>query len=389
MVFVSWCSASTSTGQHPPGNIQRAHPPSTSTGQHPASTVCHGRLVGAAVLCTRRALSTSDTRKLIPARIGCFAVRMDPELLAVLHRQGGVVAAAALRTAVGRARMQQWLAAGQVSWIGRSWLQVGVAQPDLVSRIARVRAQIKHPVIACSHTAAELYGFGVICDDRIHLTTATGRSLAAPDGVVLHQAIPRSPWRTLDGIDIVDAADCVMDAAASVEDVDVLAVLDAAASRGATLHALTAASDAAAGRRGQRAVCLWLPHVNGLSGSPMESRTRTRLLRAGLPAPELQIEVATSSGARFLDLGWRQYRVGVDYEGEEFHTGDGRMAEDRRRHNDVTDSGWRMFYPTASDVYIDHRNFVAMIERALRTAGWNGPLTPLVVDQGAQPPTRG
>lgn len=333
----------------------------------------------AAALCTHRALSTLGTRNPVAVRIGCLSGLMDPDLLAMLHRQGGVVAAAALRTAVGRVRLQEWLAAGQVSWIGRSWLRVGTARPDLAGRIAGVQAQIKQPVIACSHTAAELYGFGVIHDDRVHLTTATGRSLAVPNGVVLHQAIPRSPWRTLDGIDIVDPADCVVDSGASVEDLDVLAVLDAAAVRGATLQALTAASDAAAGRRGQRAVRLWLPHVNGLSGSPMESRTRTRLLRAGLPAPELQIEIATSSGARFLDVGWRKYRVGVDYEGEEFHTGDGRMAEDRRRHNDVTDSGWRMFYPTARDIYLDHRSFVEMIERALRTAGWNGPLLPVGV----------
>ncbi|MDQ6658575.1 MAG: hypothetical protein M3Z00_10165 [Actinomycetota bacterium] len=164
-----------------------------------------------------------------------------------------------------------------------------------------------------------------------------------------------------------------------MEDLDVLAVLDAAAARGISLQALTDASDAAVGRRGQRMVRLWLPHINGLSGSPMESRTRARFLGQGLPAPELQVEVHTDSGVRFLDLGWRKYRVGVDYEGEEFHTGDGRMAKDRRRHNEVTDSGWRMLYATAHDVYSDHRRFLAIVERALRSAGWDGPLQPLGV----------
>lgn len=85
----------------------------------------------------------------------------------------------------------------------------------------------------------------------------------------------------------------------------------------------------------------------------------------------------TSSGVKFVDLGWEQYRVGVDYEGEEVHTGDGRMSKDQRRHNAITDGAWRMFYPTARDIYSDYLEFSAMVERALRTAGWQGPLRPL------------
>lgn len=302
---------------------------------------------------------------------------MHPDLQTVLRRQGGIIAAAELRSAVGRVQMENWLAAGQVSWVGRSWIQVRTALDDLPSRIARVCARIKEPVIVCSHTAAELYGFGVVRDDRIHLTTAAGRSLTVPRGVVLHQAPPRSPWRTIDGIDIIDPADCVVDIAASVDDLDVLAVLDAAAAHSATVPAIAAASERAGCRRGQVRVRFWLPQMNALSQSPMESRARTRLLRAGLPAPDLQIEVVTNVGVRYLDLGWREYRVGVDYEGEEFHTGDGRMAADRQRHNEVTDRGWRMFYPTARDIFVDHRDFTAMVDRALRAAGWDGPLLPL------------
>lgn len=84
----------------------------------------------------------------------------------------------------------------------------------------------------------------------------------------------------------------------------------------------------------------------------MESRARARIIAHGLPAPELQIRVRTSDGTKYLDLGWEEFRVGADYEGEEFHTGDGRMAQDRRRHNAIADDRWQMFYPTATDVYL-------------------------------------
>lgn len=104
----------------------------------------------------------------------------------------------------------------------------------------------------------------------------------------------------------------------------------------------------------------------------MESRTRARILAHGLPVPQLQIPVVTAAGKRYIDAGWEQYRVGVDYEGVEFHTGDGRMAKDRRRHNALTDDGWTMFYPTAVDIHVEHQLFVTKVERALRAAGWDG-----------------
>lgn len=163
-----------------------------------------------------------------------------------------------------------------------------------------------------------------------------------------------------------------------MREIDVLAVLDAAAGVGVQRCQVEAALELAARRRGVVQVRRWLPYLDGRSGSPMESRTRARLLTHGLPTPGLQVRVSTSSGAKLLDLGWEQFLVGADYEGEEFHTGDGTMSRDRRRHNAITDGDWRMFYPTAWDIYSDYRRFCSMVERALRTAGWQGPLTPLL-----------
>ncbi len=71
------------------------------------------------------------------------------------------------------------------------------------------------------------------------------------------------------------------------------------------------------GVRGLRQLGRTLQLVDAGAESPYESRTRLLLVRAGLPAPETQIEVSDGSGRVFarLDMGWRRWRVAVEYEG--------------------------------------------------------------------------
>lgn len=50
--------------------------------------------------------------------------------------------------------------------------------------------------------------------------------------------------------------------------------------------------------------------------SPQETRTRLLLLRSGLPSPQTQI-VVYEAGRPFarIDMGWQEWRVGVEYDG--------------------------------------------------------------------------
>ncbi len=50
----------------------------------------------------------------------------------------------------------------------------------------RAQTRFGEPLVACYSTAAELHGFGVVRDDRLHVATIDGRSLpAGPDESVL------------------------------------------------------------------------------------------------------------------------------------------------------------------------------------------------------------
>lgn len=71
------------------------------------------------------------------------------------------------------------------------------------------------------------------------------------------------------------------------------------------------------GVRGIRRLQKALELVDGGAESPQESRVRLLLVNAGLPAPETQIEFTDEYDvARIrVDMGWRAWRVAVEYDG--------------------------------------------------------------------------
>jgi hypothetical protein len=71
------------------------------------------------------------------------------------------------------------------------------------------------------------------------------------------------------------------------------------------------------GIRGIRQLQSVLKLVDGGAESPQESRVRLLLVTAGMPPPETQIEFTDEFGtARIrVDIGWREWRVAVEYDG--------------------------------------------------------------------------
>ena len=61
-----------------------------------------------------------------------------------------------------------------------------------------------------------------------------------------------------------------------------------------------------------------------------------------------------------LDLGYREHRVGIEYDGSS-HLDANRMTNDRYRHNWLAAHGWRIRYFTARDVYRNPPGIVATV----------------------------
>jgi hypothetical protein len=73
-----------------------------------------------------------------------------------------------------------------------------------------------------------------------------------------------------------------------------------------------------------------------------ESWLRLRLLEAGFPRPEAQIWVADRDGVAVhrLDLGYRKKRLGIEYDGERFHSSEPDRRHDERRRDRLASLGW-------------------------------------------------
>jgi uncharacterized protein DUF559 len=80
---------------------------------------------------------------------------------------------------------------------------------------------------------------------------------------------------------------------------------------------VVAMADAQPGARGIRRLRRVLDLVDGGAESPQETRLRLLLVGAGLPPPETQIEFPDEYGITRIrvDMGWREWRVAVEYDG--------------------------------------------------------------------------
>jgi hypothetical protein len=225
------------------------------------------------------------------------------------------------------------------------------------------------PSYACfSHqTAAQLYGFGVLPDDRLHVIVPARLPLPDIKGVVTHQSVVPFEPVELFGLPCVPATRCAIDLARTCPRGDALAVLDSALRyRAVEVEALTAEVLRHGRRRGVRHVRRLVPLADPRAECRQESHLRLILLDAKLPTPEPQLWVYDDWGdPRFrLDLGWRERKVGAEYDGAS-HLDRDRMRNDRERHNWLETRGWRMRYFTDRDLYRRPGLIVATMRAAL------------------------
>jgi very-short-patch-repair endonuclease len=99
--------------------------------------------------------------------------------------------------------------------------------------------------------------------------------------------------------------------------------------------------------------------------SPQETRVRLILIRGGLPRPVTQIRV----GSRRLDMGWPEWKVGVEYDGAQHWTDELQHAGHIDRLDYFAGLGWRIVRASAVHLRRDPQGIVCRAAEALRAAG--------------------
>ena len=94
--------------------------------------------------------------------------------------------------------------------------------------------------------------------------------------------------------------------------------------------------------KGLRQVSRRLELMDSGSQSPRETWLRLLLMGAGFPRPQTQIPVARPGGRHyFLDMGWPDVMVAVEYDGEQHRVERGIYDDDLIRSEYIAHVGWR------------------------------------------------
>ena len=165
-------------------------------------------------------------------------------------------------------------------------------------------------------------------DTRVHRTKLKDSDIMMIDDVCVTTPIRTAfdigriapPWRGLGNMDALQRA--------TGFDIDELARFVAGKAR----------------QRGIRQVRVLIPLIDGGAESHPESWLRLLIIVNGLPIPETQIEVFNEYGqlvAR-LDMGYRDLRIGIEYDGEAYHSSPEQLASDQERDAELKRLDWHI-----------------------------------------------
>jgi hypothetical protein len=117
--------------------------------------------------------------------------------------------------------------------------------------------------------------------------------------------------------------------------------------------------------RGLRRARVALALMDSGAQSPQETRLRLILIDDGLPAPRTQIRVSDGANEAFIDMGYDEPMVGLDYEGTHHSQVRGQYVYDIGRAELIDSQGWIDIRVVAehSRRFILHRTREAMARR--------------------------
>ena len=191
-------------------------------------------------------------------------------------------------------------------------------------------------------------------------------------GILIHRdTLHDGEYRTIRGITVTSPARTAFDLGRRRGRLRAVEQVDALANRtGVTPQQILVLAEQHPGVRGLVQLRQVLQVMDGGAESPQETRTRLVLVDAGLPKPRTQIDVYPYR----LDMGYEEFKVGVEYDGEQHWKDPRQHAHDIDRLADLAAAGWQIVRVSAR--ILRHRPEVVVERtcRALRDAGAQWPL---------------
>jgi len=198
--------------------------------------------------------------------------------------------------------------------------------------------------------AAALHGSSWIDDDEpIELIW---RNPHPPAGVItLNQRVDPDEVTRISGLPVTTSARTAFDLARRLPAGQAVARLDALMrAKPFSIQDVLMLAKRHAGARGLRKLRAALPLVDPGAASPKETWLRLLLIDAGLPVPATQIPVQHDWRLiAFLDMGWEEYKVAVEYDGDHHRANRRQYARDQDRLRKLEELGWLVVRVIAED----------------------------------------
>lgn len=180
--------------------------------------------------------------------------------------------------------------------------------------------------------------------DAAHPAELVHTNRRAPAMLTIHtDALLASETTVIDGMTVTTSARTAFDLGRRLPVVDGVQRIDALLN--AThirVDEIEKVAERHPGARGLTTLRRTLDLVDGGAESPYESLTRLMLVRAGLPRPQTQIRVADEFGftVAYLDMGWPDRQVAVEYDGAQHWTDARQRRRDIERLTALEGLGW-------------------------------------------------
>lgn len=125
------------------------------------------------------------------------------------------------------------------------------------------------------------------------------------------------------------------------------------------------------GARGMRQLRTTMELVDGGAESPQETRLRLLLVKSGLPRPVTQIPVRNDNGkvVRRIDMGYPEWMVGVEYDGEQHFSNPDDYAHDIERLEFLATRGWTIVRVSSRQLKYERPEIVRRVRMARERAG--------------------
>lgn len=261
--------------------------------------------------------------------------------------------------------------------------------------------------VLARHTAARLWGAVVPDHWRTHVTTlwptAAERAEAVDerrrargggagctavarrrlewgrmdvDGVDSRVSCDHAGVTTLRGLPVTDPVRTFLDLAEDLDLVDLVVAGDSLVRAGRVTPAQLLEGARRPGRHRRLARRAAALVRSGVASAP-ESRLRMLVVLAGLPEPEVDVEVRDEDGTllRALDLGWRRVRVGLEYDGRHHAENPAQWAADLGRREELDGWGWRLVVVIGPGLYADAERTLRRVVDVLRSRGMDVRVT--------------